>query len=78
MTIEYDRAVELIEEKKEIERNKLVKTFEEDETITILNGRWGAYIKNGKKNVKIPKEMKENAKDLTFKQVQKLIKESKK
>lgn len=78
MTIEFDRAVELIEEKKEIERNKLVKEFEEDETIKILNGRWGAYIKHGKKNVKIPKEKKENAKELTFKEVQKLIKESKK
>jgi DNA topoisomerase-1 len=33
----------------------LLKVFEEDETVRIINGRWGPFIKAGKKNVKIPK-----------------------
>ena len=34
----------------------MLKVFEEDETVRIINGRWGPYIKAGKKNVKIPKD----------------------
>jgi DNA topoisomerase I len=35
--------------------NKLIKAFAENSDIQILNGRFGPYIKAGKKNVKIPK-----------------------
>lgn len=53
MTI--DRAIELIEEKREEDRNRIIKEFEEDETMQLLNGRYGAYLKIGKKNFKLPK-----------------------
>ena len=55
-TIELTRAIELIEEKKAADAAALLKVFEEDETVRIINGRWGPYIKAGKKNVKIPKD----------------------
>lgn len=55
MTIE--RAIELIEEKREEDRNKLIKTFPEDDTMQLLNGRYGAYLKIGKKNFKLPKDV---------------------
>ncbi len=58
MTVELDRAIELIEIKKEQERNKYIKVFEEDDTIQVLNGRYGPYIKFGKRNIKIPKDQK--------------------
>lgn len=54
-TLELDRAIELIEEKKAADAAALLKVFEEDETVRIINGRWGPFIKAGKKNVKIPK-----------------------
>ena len=54
-TIQYDRAVELIEKKKEIERNKIIKRF--DEEVQILRGRWGPYLKYKGENVKIPKDV---------------------
>ena len=57
-TVDLPRAIELIEIKKEQERNKYIKVFEEDKNIQVLNGRWGPYIKFGKKNVKIPKDVK--------------------
>jgi DNA topoisomerase I len=49
------RAIELIEAKRIADANKTIKVFEENPDILILNGRFGPYIKAGKKNVKIPK-----------------------
>lgn len=53
--ISAERAVELIEAKRVADANKLIKTFPENPDIQVLNGRYGPYIKAGKKNVKIPK-----------------------
>lgn len=50
-----DEAIALIEEKRREEANRVVKTFPEDETVQILNGRYGVYIAVGKNNYKIPK-----------------------
>lgn len=55
--VEMNRAAVLIEAKKESEANKYIKVFEEDKDIQVLNGRWGPYIKFGKKNIKIPKDV---------------------
>jgi DNA topoisomerase-1 len=54
-TITEARAVELIQAKRESDANKTIKLFDENPDIQILNGRFGPYIKAGKKNVKIPK-----------------------
>ncbi len=53
--ISAERAIELISAKREADENRTIKLFEENPDIQILNGRYGAYIKAGKKNVKIPK-----------------------
>ncbi len=57
-TIESDRAIELIKEKRKADANKYIKVFDENPDIQVLNGRFGPYIKAGKKNVKIPKDKK--------------------
>lgn len=54
-TIELDKAVALIEAKRVADANRLIKSFDENPDIQVLNGRFGPYIKAGKKNVKIPK-----------------------
>ncbi|WP_372773948.1 type I DNA topoisomerase [Mangrovibacterium sp.] len=54
-TIELPRAIELIEAKREKDKNALVKTFDEEPELRILNGRWGPYISYKKKNYKIAK-----------------------
>jgi DNA topoisomerase-1 len=64
ITISLERAIELIEEKKKRDAERHIKSFDENPDIQVLNGRWGPYIKAGKKNVKIPKD-KEPA-DLTL------------
>ena len=73
--IELDRAIELIEEKREKDRNKYIKSFDEDADVQILNGRWGPYIAYKKKNYKIPKG--KDAKELTYKECMEIIKEGK-
>ncbi|WP_346862568.1 type I DNA topoisomerase [uncultured Draconibacterium sp.] len=75
-SVNNERAIELIEAKREKDRLAVVKLFEEDAEVQILNGRWGPYIKHGKKNVKIPKTIKVEAKDLTFEDCMKIINEA--
>ncbi|WP_372649355.1 type I DNA topoisomerase [Draconibacterium sp.] len=70
-SVQLDRAIELIEAKREKDRNAVVKIFEEDAELQVLNGRWGPYIKHGKKNYKIPKTTK--AEELTFEDCMKII-----
>ena len=55
-TITYDRAVELILDKRKANAEKIIKTFEEDKEIQILNGRWGPYIAYHDRNIRIPKD----------------------
>jgi DNA topoisomerase-1 len=55
LDVTEERAIELILEKRKKDAEKLIKIFDEDPTVKILNGRWGPYIEFGKQNVKIPK-----------------------
>jgi DNA topoisomerase-1 len=50
------QAIEIIDEKRKKDAEKLIKVFDEDPEVKILNGRWGPYIEFGKQNVKIPKD----------------------
>ena len=54
-TIELPRALELIEEKKQLDAQRFIKSFEA-EGIQVLNGRYGPYITDGSKNARIPKD----------------------
>jgi len=72
VTVDFDRAVELLEEKKKKDAEKFIKSFDEEPEIQILNGRWGPYIKYKKKNYKIPKTTE--AKDLSLAECQDMIK----
>jgi DNA topoisomerase-1 len=51
-SITLERAVEVINEKTESDKKKLIKDFGD---ILLLNGRFGAYISKDKKNFRIPK-----------------------
>ena len=74
-TVTLDRALELIKAKLEADAKALIKVFEEDDTVRVLNGRYGPYIKAGRTNAKIPKD--EKPEDLTWERVQELIEEAK-
>ena len=74
-TVTLERALEIVAEKKVADANKLVKAFDGTD-IQILNGRWGAYITDGNKNAKIPKEMKEDPKAIDLETCLKLLEEA--
>lgn len=75
LEITYDQAMELILAKREADAKKHIKSFDENPDVQILNGRWGPYIKFGKKNVKIPKEI-EDPKTLSYEDVVELEKKA--
>ena len=72
MTITAERAIELIEEKRLAEKNKIISDFVA-EGIQVCNGRYGAYIAYNGANYKIPKG--KVAQDLTAADCQEIIKE---
>lgn len=59
LTIDAERAMELIRAKRKADAEKLIKRFDDQPDLQILNGQWGPYIKSGRKNVKIPKEVED-------------------
>jgi DNA topoisomerase-1 len=73
-TVELDKAIELIEAKREKDRKAVIKTFDEEPDLRVLNGRWGPYISYKKKNYKIPKKL--NAEELTLEDCKKIIDEA--
>jgi DNA topoisomerase-1 len=56
-TLTLDRAIELIEQKRQAEANKYIKEFPENPAVKVVNGQYGAYLAVGKRNVKIPKDV---------------------
>jgi len=54
-TIDLERAIELIHEKREADSKKLIRQFDEEPGLQVLNGRFGPYISFNKENFKIPK-----------------------
>ncbi|MEJ2273820.1 MAG: DNA topoisomerase I [Woeseiaceae bacterium] len=69
-TIELPRALELIEEKKIADANRIILDFEED-GIQVLNGRYGPYITDKKKNARVPKDRE--PKSLTLDECKELL-----
>ena len=69
--IDLDRAIQLIEEKRERDRKKTIKTFSEDKDLVILKGRFGPYISYKDGNYPIPK--KKEAEKLTVDECYELI-----
>ncbi len=55
MEVSVERAIEIIEEKREAERNRLICNLGENNEIQVLNGRFGPYFTCDKINYKIPK-----------------------
>lgn len=55
LSIDSERAIQLILEKRKKETERIIRTFDEDPQIQVLNGRYGPYIAIGKSNYRIPK-----------------------
>jgi DNA topoisomerase-1 len=60
-TVNEARSIEVIEEKRKKEREKVIQIIKHEPEILVLNGRYGPYIQMDKEIFKIPKD-KEPAK----------------
>lgn len=71
-TIEFPRALELIEEKKAADAAKLLKDF--GGGISIQNGRFGPYLTDGERNARIPKDREPTS--LSIEEAKELLKDA--
>ena len=71
-TVTYEEALEVVKAHKEAEAAKYIHTFKEGElTIEVINGRYGPYITDGTKNVRVPKDR--DPKTLTLDECKEMI-----
>jgi len=70
LEVTLERAIQLIEEKRELDNKKIIKSFKEHE-LMVLNGRWGPYISYKGNNFKIPKTVDASA--LSLEETLKLV-----
>ncbi len=75
-TIDLDRAIELIGERREKVSKSLLKTYAEDPEIRILQGRWGPYIAYKKMNIRLKKDI--DIEKITFGECKQLVEEESK
>ena len=73
LTVTLGTAVALIEKKRLLERQRHIKTFPSTPPLEVLNGRYGPYIAYEGKNYRLPKNLHEQAADLTFGDCMKVI-----
>ncbi|MFZ1237609.1 MAG: type I DNA topoisomerase [Prevotella sp.] len=74
LTISFEAAVKLIEQKRDQERQRHIKSFEQDSKMEVLNGRYGPYIAYDGKNYRLPKAMQSKSADLTYEECMDIIK----
>ncbi len=53
--VEIDRAIEIINEKRQKDLDNIILAFDQDPDLHVLNGRFGPYIAYKKSNYKLPK-----------------------
>jgi len=73
MEITVEECIQLIHAKRETDSKKLIKGFDEDASVQVLNGRFGPYIFKDGNNYRIPKTIDPHT--LTLEDCQKLIAE---
>ncbi|MBO4724304.1 MAG: type I DNA topoisomerase [Bacteroidaceae bacterium] len=77
LTITLDEAVRLIQNKRESESKKVLKSFPGNPDMEVMNGRYGAYIAYQGSNYKIPRNMdpstltEEECQDIIKRQIEK-------
>ena len=73
LTVDLERAVHLIAEKRLQEQMRHIKDFENDDKMQVLNGRYGPYIAYDGKNYRLPKNLHERAAELTYEECMDIV-----
>ena len=74
LAVTLETAISLIEEKRQQEQKRHLKTFEEDPKLEVLNGRYGPYIVYDGKNYRMPKNLHAKATELSYEQCMEIVK----
>lgn len=62
-----EEAIAIIQDKRQKDKDKVIKVFAENPEAQIENGRWGPFVRFGKQNLKIPKGT--DPQSITYEQV---------
>ena len=73
MAVTLDEAVALINEKRQQEEKRHLKTFTEDSKLEVIDGRYGPYISYDGKNFRLPKNLHQRAAALTYEECMTII-----
>ncbi len=73
LQITLEEAVRLIQDKRESDKKRHLKSFDEDPKMEVMNGRYGPYIAYDGKNYRLNKEQRERAAELTYAECQDII-----
>lgn len=73
LKVSLETAIELIEQKRQQEKERHIKSFEQDEKMEVLNGRYGPYIAYDGKNYRLPKIWHDKAADISYEQCMEII-----
>lgn len=74
LTVTIERAIEIIRAKQEEEKGRIIKAFDEEPLMRVINGRYGAYLSYNKQNYRLPKGKKPE--DLTLEDCRKIVSET--
>ena len=72
LTISLEEAAELIIEKRKAEAERIIKTFDNEPAMQVLNGRFGPYIAYNGSNYKLPKNV--TPAELSLEECQEIVK----
>ncbi|MBO4314629.1 MAG: DNA topoisomerase I, partial [Prevotella sp.] len=78
MSVTLETAISLITEKRQQDKERHLKAFEENPKMEILNGRYGPYIVCDGKNYRIPKALHSKVKELTYQECMEIMEKTKK
>lgn len=73
LTVTLPTAISLIEKKRDQEKQRHLKKFDEDDKMEVLNGRYGPYIAYDGKNYRLPKALHDKAAELTYEQCKEIV-----
>jgi len=73
LNITREEAIDLIEKSRDQEKQRHVKSFEEDAELEVMNGRYGPYICYKGKNYRMPKAMHERAAELSYEECMEIV-----
>ena len=75
LTMTLEDAVQLINEKQQVEAERHLKKFDEDADLEVMNGRYGAYLSYKGTNYRLTKALQERAQELTYDECMAIVKE---